>query len=432
MEKEVKRRILRSSAMYGAFAAFLIWVVYFNEFTLGDFKSFLPYLPPQLALMSLHVILLPVLVSISIFYVAGVFSAAFEGSFNELVVGSLYAAGFGSFFAIFLILSPGSAMINSAGYLFMAAFVVLLLYNMVSTLSGIWGVPALKAMAASTAIYLEGQLTIRLLGAFIASSGTTLPEILTVALNELLGLGMTVAAVISLLAVLKTSQRASLSTIGGIASNYPLVISTCVVGSIYFNYLRGSLTSISPGIANLSPYIEWTAICVAAALIFTRARSGMQSSLTAETKLGDWIKHVQEVASYKGDRFLEFTGMIDEFVERGRRERLMVKLAMFLHDNGVGDDEIALTLSNLINYEDVKKPFFSSRGRASALDWENRAHRRGVLWKTVNSILPLDLRLPAEFKKIGYENADDEGGSMDQPSSSGSKSNAVGMKENKK
>jgi hypothetical protein len=431
MEEEVKRRILRSSAMYGVAATFLIWVVYFNEFTLGNFDSFLPYLPEQLASMSLHVILLPLLVSVSTFYVASVFSAAFEGSFNELIVGSLYAAGFAVFFALFLVLSPGSTMINSAGYLFMAAFAVLLIYNMMSTLSGIWRIPSLKAVAASITIYLEGQLTIRLLDALIGPNETALPVGLAGVLNELLGLGMTVAAVISLLAVLKNSGKASLSAVGGVASNYPLVISTCVVGSLYFNYLRGSLNSISPGIASLSPYIEWTAICVAAALIFTRARGGMQASMMAETKMGDWIKHVQEVASYKGDRFVELTGMIDDFVEQGRRERLMVKLAMFLHDNGVEDDEIALTLSDLINYEDIKKPFFSPRGKASTLDWENRTHRRKILWKTVDIILPMDLGLP-EFKEFGYGTAEDEGGSMDQPSGSGSGSDDVMIEENRK
>lgn len=406
MDRETKRRILRNSALYGIFAALLLWLIYFNDLTIGDFSSFLPYLPDQLASTSISVVLLPLLVSMSIFYAASLFGAAFEGVFNELLVGSLYATGFAAFFALFLIYSPGSEMLNSAGYLFLAAFAVLLIYNALAALSRFWKVHALRALAASATIYVEGQIAMMLLGLFLGSSGLSLPGELGGALNELLDLGFMVAAAVSLLAVLKTSHNPYLSTVGGVASNYILVVSTSLTGSLYFNYFRGRLAAISPGIANLSPYIEWTTICIVAALIYTKTRRSIQASMTAEAQLGDWIKHVQEISTYKGDRFVGFTEMINDFIERGRRDRLLVRLAMFLHENRVVDDEISLLLSELINHEDAKKPVFSLSERASALEKENEARRRGVLQRTISRIMPMGLGVWAGMKELEPEDVD--------------------------
>ena len=392
MRREVRRRLLRSSAVYGAIAALLLWLLLFQDLTVGDFGRFLPYLPGQMASTSLRVILLPLLVSISIFYVASLFSAAFEGTFNEILVGSLYATGFAAFFALALILSPAQRMLNEMGYLFLEAFAILVVYNSISALSRAWRSHALKAVAASATIYIEGRIAIMLIDLFIGSGGMSLPAGLPAALTELLDLGFTVAAAVSMLAVFKTSRTPSLSAVGGIASNYPLVVFSCVAGALYFNYFRGSLMSASPGIANLSPYIEWTGICIIAAFIYARAQRGIQASMLTKAQLGDWIKHVQEVSTYKGDRFVGFTEIVDDFLERGRRDRLLISLAMFLRENGVGDEKISLLLSEMINYEDAKKPVFAVRGRASALEVENEARRLSVLQKTIDKIMPVGAR----------------------------------------
>lgn len=388
MEREVKKRILRNSAIYGILVAILLWLLLFKELTVGDFRGFLPYLPDQLASNSLSVVLIPLLVSFSIFYVASLFSVIFEGTFNEVLVGSLYATGFAAFFALALICSPGPGMLNSAGYLFLEAFAVLLIYNSIATLSRLWKRHALKAVAASATIYIEGQIAVRLLALF-TGSGTSMSAGLTVALSEVLGIGLTIAAAVSLLAILKTSQKPLLSAVGAIASNYRLILSACVAGSLYFNYFRGRLMPISPGITNLSPYIEWTAICIIAAIVFARTHRGIRASMMTEDQLGDWMKHVQEVSTYKGDRFVGFTEIVDDFLERGRRERLLISLTMFLNENRVGDEEISMLLSDLINYEDAKKPVFSITGQAYTIERENEARRRSVLQRIMSRILPI-------------------------------------------
>jgi hypothetical protein len=150
----------------------------------------------------------------------------------------------------------------------------------------------------------------------------------------------------------------------------------------------GGLSSYAPGLSQLSPYVEWTGVCIFAALIFTVMRRGMQGSILAKKRTGEWKKHLQQVTTYKGDRFVGFTEIIDEFVSGGSRDRLLVKLTLFLHENRVADDEISGLLSELINYEDEKKSTVSVKGQASNIDLKNEERRLRLLQETIRNMLP--------------------------------------------
>ncbi len=406
MDSQRKNTVARSSVIYGVFAFLLVWLIFFNELIVGDLGNFLPYLPEQLASMSLDVILLPLLVSITIFYVASLVGSVFEGVFAEVTVGTLYAAGFGAFFTLFLILHPASSL-SEAGYLLLAAFAVVLGYNTISTVSRLRKMPTLRVVAISATIYLEGQITIRLISQLISSSGASMPLELADAVGQFINLGVTIAAVFTLFAAFKTSKNPYLSAMGGIASNYLFSVSLSLLGALYYGFFLGGLSSFAPSISNLSPYIEWTGICVFAALIFTVMRRGMQESIMARNRLGDWKKHLQQVTTYKGDRFVGFTGVINDFIEQGSRDRLLVRLALFLHENHVSDDEISELLTELINFDDVKKPAISRKGRASSIDRENREKRRDVLRRAFNRIIPPSVQgtpeSPEGVEEIGQE-----------------------------
>lgn len=386
MVARAKRSVFRSTILYGFFALLMVWLIYFQEFTLGDLGSFLP-MPEQMARMSLDTLLIPTLASVSIFYAASLVGTAFEGALAEVLVGTLYAAGFASFFALFLVLNPGP-QINRAGYLLSTAFAVLLVYNVVSTIARLKKKTSLRAVAISAIIYLEGQIVVRLISLLIESSGASMPPELAAAIGDFINLGITIAAVFTIFAVFKNSRNPYLSALGGISGNYLFSVSLSLIGALYYGFFLGGMSTFAPSISNLSPYVEWTGICVFAALIFTIMRRGMQGSIMVKNKLGDWKKHLQQITTYKGDRFVGFTEIIDDFVERGNRERLLVRLALFLHENRVGDDEISSLLAEIVNYEDEKMPLISRRGRTSTIENENLVRRLDVLQRTITRIVP--------------------------------------------
>jgi len=342
---------------------------------------------PQIASTRLEVILIPLLASITVFYVASIVGIAFEGVLAEVLAGTLYAAGFASFFALFLILQPGEN-IPQAGYLLSAAFGVVLANNIVSTLARLRKSQALKAVAVSATIYLEGQIALRLISILIGASGASMPPGLAEAIAEFLNLGITIAAVFTLFAAFKASGNAYLAALGGIASNYLFSVSLSVIGALYYGFFLGGLSAFAPSIRNLSPYVEWTGICIFAAIIFTVMRRGMQGSIMVRNRLGEWRKHLQQVTTYKGDRFVGFTEVVDDFVEGGNRERLLVKLALFLHENQAGDDEISGLLAELINYEDEESPDLARTGRSEAVENQNKLKRLDLLQRTIGSIVP--------------------------------------------
>jgi hypothetical protein len=124
------------------------WLIYFHDLRLGDLGNFLP-MPDQMARANLDLLLIPLLASITVFYIASIVSISMEGVLSEVLTGTLYATGFAAFFALFLVLQPGPTW-SQAGYLLSGAFGVLLVYNVVSTLARLRGAQALKAATVSS------------------------------------------------------------------------------------------------------------------------------------------------------------------------------------------------------------------------------------------------------------------------------------------
>ncbi|UCH57934.1 MAG: hypothetical protein JSV18_03270 [Candidatus Bathyarchaeota archaeon] len=386
MSSRMRGSILRRTMFYGLFAGLLGWIIYFYDLTLGDLGRFLP-MSPQMAAMNLDVILLPLLAAISIFYTASVVSITLEGVFAEVLTGTLYAAGFASFFALFLVLQPGES-IHQAGYLLAGAFAVILVYNIVSTAARLRKSQALKAVAVSATIFLVGQLILRLVTLLIGSTGAPMPPGMAEGLRDFISLGITIAGGFTLLAVFRSSGNPYLASLGGIASNYLFSVSLSLIGALYYGFFLGGLSAFAPSITNLSPYVEWTGICIFAAIIFTVMRRGMQGSIMIKNRLGEWQKHMQQITTYKGDRFVGFTEVIDDFVEKGNRDRLLVKLALFLHENQTSDDEISGLLGELINYGEEESPALARTGRAEKIESENMLKRLDLLQKTIRGIIP--------------------------------------------
>ena len=381
-----RRDIVRRTLIWAVSAGFLGWLIYFHDLRLGDLGSFLP-MSDQIARANMDLILIPLLASLTIFYVASIVSITLEGVLAEVLTGTLYAAGFASFFTLFLILQPGQAF-SQAGFLLSGAFVVLLVYNVVSTLARLRGAQALKAATVSATIFMVGQIILRLISLFISTNGASMPPGMAEGITGFVSLGITIAGVFTLFAVFKSSKNTYLAATGSIAGNYLFSVSLSLIGALYYGFFLGGLRSYAPGIESLSPYIEWTGICVFAAIIFTVMRRGMQGSIMIKNRFGEWEKHMQEITTYKGDRFVGFTEVIDDFVERGNRERLLVRLALFLHENQADNDEISGLLAPLINYRDENAPDVSRSGRADEIEEDNKLRRLSLLQETIRQIIP--------------------------------------------
>ena len=114
----------------------------------------------------------------------------------------------------------------------------------------------------------------------------------------------------------------------------------------------------------------------------------MQGHVVVQNRLGEWNKHVQSVITYKGDRFVNFADIVNDFVDKGNKERLIVNLTLWLDENHISDGEVSEILGSLINYEDNEKPDLSRRGRAQQVEEENKLNRLEILKDTISRIVP--------------------------------------------
>jgi hypothetical protein len=390
MGAENRSRLIRSTALYLFVAGVLGGISFMTPFTVGDFGSFLPYMPEAMVNEGIGVVLLPILGGITLFYLAAVLSIVFEGRLNRVLVSGMIAGGFTGMIALFMILQPISVVSQTAGYLVFGSFSVFFVYNILSAVSEIRGQHYIRVVSGSATIFILGQVCVQMVNLYMVTPGV--PESEQVLLiREMLTWGFAAAAVITLIGIFRDSKNPYLSQVGGIASSFPIVVAMSLIGTIYFNFVSGRLVQVSPVISQLSPYVEWTGIVIVGAFIFTIVRRGMQESMMVPFEAGPWAKHVQDLSPTKGKALEDFTDIIGDFVKDGNKERLLVKLFRFLEENRASEAETASTLRELINYEDDAPPNFARRGSAERVARLNQDRRMELLRRTVDRINQLGL-----------------------------------------
>lgn len=405
MQTETRGRLIRATALYIFVLAVLGILSFASTITIGDVASFLPYIPEAMAPAGIYVILVPVIVGLTFFYLASLIGALFEGKINSVIISGLYAGGFASLIIVFMILQPVSEPTKVAGYLFMGSYAVYFLYSILATIAELRDQYYIKVITGALAIFIIGQVCIQLVNLYMVVPGVPESEQVTL-IKSMLNWGFSAASVVTLVGIFRDSRNPYLSQIGGIASNYFFVVSLSLIGTLYINFISGSLTEVSPVIKQLSPYVEWTGIVIIGAFIFQIMRRGMTESMMVPTEIGNWAKHVQDTSSTKGKSLKDFTEIINEFIQKGNKENLIVKLFRFLNENRASENEMADSLAEFIKYEDQKFPHFSRRGTSDKIEEMNRERRMQVLQKTVQRIN--DLGLGAY--KISRQQEDENGG----------------------
>jgi len=390
VEKETRSGLIQATVAYFVIAVIMGILSFGSTLTVGEIGSFLPYIPPDLSQVGVYILFVPLLVGISFFYVAILIGALYEGTINRVIISGLYAGGFSSFIVVFMIIQPMSEATQIAGYLFMGSFAIYFIYTIISVIAELRDQHYLRVISGALSIFILGQVCVQLVNLYMITPGVPVSE-QVILIKEMLNIGFSVASVITLVGIFRDSRNVYLAQFGGVASNYFFVTALSLIGTLYLNFVGGRLTDVNPVIKQLSPYIEWTGVVIVGAFIFTVMRRGMTESMMVPTELGDWGKHIQDTSSTKGKQLKDFTEIIKEFVDRGKKERLIVKLFRFLNENRASEPEMGRCLKELIEYEDQKHPNFAKRGVSKKVDENNQERRMLILARTVQHINGLGL-----------------------------------------
>lgn len=156
------------------------------------------------------------------------------------------------------------------------------------------------------------------------------------------------------------SLLGAFSSVGSSAISHPLTrISENPARNFFFGFLiTAYLSLVRPPLAvNLTslPYIEWTIIAVTVYVVYDMTRQSTKKLYLNSEDLG-WKRHEQKIRRETGRELIRASSVMEQFVEHGVKEPLLVYLALHMQRLGENEEGILKTLSPLVDYrEDIQR-----------------------------------------------------------------------------
>jgi hypothetical protein len=132
----------------------------------------------------------------------------------------------------------------------------------------------------------------------------------------------------------------------------------------YLSLIRPRLTIY----VTFLPYVEWTAIALVVYAIYTITRQPADE-VYISSQAPSWKRHVQENRRETGRNLARITAVMEQFVEQGVKEPLLVYLTLHLQMLGETEEDILKTLKSLIDYRENMQ---RHQSRFLAFPWTRR------------------------------------------------------------
>jgi len=151
-----------------------------------------------------------------------------------------------------------------------------------------------------------------------------------------------------------------------------------IIGS----FIAAYVLLIRPAIVNAFSYaaiVEWLIVCLIGWRLFSGIKNGIRQKNAVEVHEVDWKKHVQLLNNLQGAEIPRLGDIQDVFTGEGSRDYLLVYLTLLLHNNKISPEEIRRILHPIIEYQDVKMPWFAFGWEQQRILKKNEAARRQIL-----------------------------------------------------
>ena len=203
---------------------------------------------------------------------------------------------------------------------------------------------------------------------YVIDSGTdTLPQTLQLVTYASLPLagGLTTLSFCSLLSsLLDMRDLATSSPLRRISEDQSSHFFLGFVVVAYLSLIRPPMTIY----VLFLPYAEWAVIALVVYALKT-ATSPSMSEFRSSSEGPDWKEHVQKIRRETGPDLTRITSVMEQFVENGVKEPLLVYLALHLQRLGETEEGILRILRPLVDYQRN-----AQRGKSyfSVLPWAKR------------------------------------------------------------
>lgn len=115
----------------------------------------------------------------------------------------------------------------------------------------------------------------------------------------------------------------------------------------YLGLIRPLITTYVPFL----PYVEWVAVALLVYVMYSLTRQPTEEFYT-RSEAKSWKEHTQKVRRETGRDLIHITSLMEQFVDHGVKEPLLVYLTLHLQRLGETEEEILKTLSPLMDYKE--------------------------------------------------------------------------------
>jgi hypothetical protein len=209
-----------------------------------------------------------------------------------------------------------------------------------------------------------------------------LPRVLQLTLYAFIPVagGLTTFCIFSLLETLSSSPRLVVFHImSRISEDAARSFFIGFFGTAYLILIRPNLAAHVPFL----PHMEWISIGLAVYLMYAEIKlADKELYVSSDEHLG-WKKHAEVIARETGRDLKLVTAAIEQFVEHGTKEPLLIYLTLHLQRLGLPEESIFQKLNSLMYYQEQKRSkmslLFSFPWTERKLAIENRKERRDLL-----------------------------------------------------
>jgi hypothetical protein len=201
-------------------------------------------------------------------------------------------------------------------------------------------------------------------------------------------------AILSLFEALRGLQGRTISLVASFLGRN--LASRSVFLVLIFAYLfiiRVILFSIFPGAQSLLIVAEWGTLSVLVLRSYWRFNVFVENEYVKPDQIEDWSRHVQSVEWMTDRRMEGVADSIQDFLNRGVKDSLIVFLVGLMRDAGELDDSIASSLSPLIEYEDLRPGVVFHSSQVEYIEEQNRKRRLAIFTGALSQLSKIGLKI---------------------------------------
>ena len=150
---------------------------------------------------------------------------------------------------------------------------------------------------------------------------------------------------------------------------------------LYFALVRPAMVDE----ISFAPLVEWALVCLAIWYIYRRTRVKIEAG-SSSSFLPVLQRYTPEMARVLDEDFAYLSQIQQEFAEEAQRDRLVVYLATLMNKMGVSQAKMSSLLHPLIDYQEIKSPWYPFNWDQASIREKNRQARLKILRDIVASL----------------------------------------------